>query len=61
MGRNFDYKKEQLLPHKDDALSQDDLFCTLLVSFELDTKMCAAKKDMLMQNQTFTSNASSAK
>jgi lipid A ethanolaminephosphotransferase len=61
MGKNFDYKKEQLLPHKDDALSQDDLFCTLLVSFELDTKMCAAKKDMLMQNQTFTSNASSAK
>jgi lipid A ethanolaminephosphotransferase len=61
MGKNFDYKKEQLLPHKDDALSQDDLFCTLLVSFELDTKMCAAKKGMLMQNQTFISNASAAK
>jgi lipid A ethanolaminephosphotransferase len=48
------------LPHKDDALSQDDLFCTLLISFELDTKMCAVKKDMLMQNQTIKSNASSA-
>ncbi len=57
MGKNFDYKKEQLLPHKDDALSQDDLFCTLLVSFELDTKMCEAKKAMLMQNPTLTNNA----
>ncbi len=61
MGKSFDYKKEQLLPHKDDALSQDDLFCTLLISFELDTKMCEAKKEMLMLNQTFTSNVNSTK
>ncbi|MGB4811372.1 MAG: phosphoethanolamine--lipid A transferase [Methylophilaceae bacterium] len=54
MGQNFDYKKAQLLPYKDAALSQDDLFCTLLVAFELETQMCAAKKEMLMQNQTFT-------
>jgi len=54
MGKNFHYKKEQLLPHKDDALSQDDLFCTLLVTFKLDTKMCEAKKGMLMQNPTLT-------
>ena len=57
MGKNFDYKKEQLLPHKDDALSQDDLFCALLVTFKLDTKMCEAKKGMLMQNPTLTNNA----
>ncbi|ADI31090.1 phosphoethanolamine transferase [Methylotenera versatilis] len=56
MGKNFDYKKEQLLPHKDDALSQDDLFCTLLVTFKLDTKMCEAKKGMLMKNPTLTNN-----
>ncbi len=55
-GKNFDYKKEQLLPHKDDALSQDDLFCTLLVTFKLDTKMCEAKKSMLMQNPTLTNS-----
>jgi lipid A ethanolaminephosphotransferase len=61
LGKNFDYKKEQLLPHKDDALSHDDLFCTLLVAFELDTKMCEAKKEMLMQNQTFTTNAQHSK
>jgi lipid A ethanolaminephosphotransferase len=54
IGKNFDYKKEQLLPHKDDALSQDDLFCTLLVTFKLDTKICEAKKGMLMQNPTLT-------
>lgn len=57
MGKNFDYKKEQLLPHKDDALSQDDLFCTLLVTFKLDTNMCEAKKGMLMQNPTLINNA----
>lgn len=56
VGKNFDYKKEQLLPHKDDALSQDDLFCTLLVTFKLDTKMCEAKKAMLMQNPTLTNS-----
>jgi len=54
MGKNFDYKKAQLLPYKDDALSQDDLFCTLLVTFKLDTKMCEVKKGMLMQNSTLT-------
>ena len=56
VGKNFDYKKEQLLPHKDDALSQDDLFCTLLVTFKLDTKMCEAKKAMLMHNPTLTNS-----
>jgi lipid A ethanolaminephosphotransferase len=56
MGKHFDYKKEQLLPYKDYALSQDDIFCSLLVAFEIDTTMCFAKKEMLMQNQTLTSN-----
>lgn len=57
LGKNFDYKKEQLMPYKDDALSQDDLFCTLLVTFKLDTKICEAKKAMLMQNPTLTNIA----
>ena len=50
MGKHFDYTKQQLLPYKDYPLSHDDLFCTLLVSFEMDAKMCEAKKDVLMQN-----------
>jgi lipid A ethanolaminephosphotransferase len=56
VGKNFNYKLSQLTPFKDYAFSHDDVFCSLLVAFELDTKMCAAKKDMLMQNQTVTSN-----
>lgn len=61
MGKHFDYKKEQLMPYKDYALSHDDVFCSLLVAFEIDTKMCVAKKEMLMQNQTLTSNANDKK
>lgn len=57
MGKHFDYKLDQLKPYKDYALSHDDVFCTLLVAFELDTKMCETKKDMLMQNQTLITNA----
>jgi lipid A ethanolaminephosphotransferase len=54
MGKNFDYKKDQLMPYKDDALSHDDLFCTLLVAFELNSKTCEAKKNVLLQNLTFS-------
>ena len=61
MGEHFDYKLDQLKPYKDEAFSHDDLFCTLLVAFRLDTKMCEAKKDMLMQNQTLISNVNSTK
>jgi lipid A ethanolaminephosphotransferase len=57
MGKHFDYKKEQLMPYKDYALSHDDVFCSLLVAFEIDAKMCEAKKDILMQNQTFAVSA----
>jgi lipid A ethanolaminephosphotransferase len=57
MGKHFDYKLSQLTPFKDVALSHDDVFCSLLVAFELNAKMCEAKKDILMQNQTFTANA----
>ena len=53
MGKHFDYKKEQLQPLKDAPLSHDDVFCSLLVAFELDTQMCAAKEAMLQKNLTF--------
>ena len=56
MGKHFDYKKEQLLPYKDYALSHDDIFCSLLVAFEIDTKMCAAKEEMLQKNLTFAAH-----
>ncbi len=43
MGEHFDYKKAQILSHQHDAFSHDDLFCTLLVAFHLDTAMCQTK------------------
>lgn len=52
MGKNFDYKLDQLMPYKDYPLSHDDLFCTLLMAFELDSKTCETKKEVLMQNLT---------
>lgn len=54
MGKHFDYKKTQLMPYQEMSLSHDDLFCSLLVTFELETGVCAAKKAMLMSNQTIT-------
>lgn len=50
IGQYFDYKKEQLIPYQDYALSHDDLFCSLLVAFEVETKVCEAKHKMLMEN-----------
>ena len=61
MGKHFDYKLDQLKPYKDYALSHDDVFCTLLLAFELNTKMCETKKDMLIQNQTLISNSNPSK
>lgn len=52
MGKNFDYKLDQLKRYKDFPMSHDDLFCTLLVAFELDSKTCDAKRNILMQNTT---------
>lgn len=53
MGKHFDYKKEQLMPYRDYPLSHDDVFCSLLVAFEIHTKMCAAKEEILKKNLTF--------
>jgi lipid A ethanolaminephosphotransferase len=50
LGQHFDYKLEQVKPYQDYSLSHDDLFCTLLVAFELGSETCAAKKEMLMDN-----------
>ncbi len=51
MGEHFDYQLDQLKPYQDTALSHDDVFCTLLIAYELDSKTCSAKRDMLMQNR----------
>jgi lipid A ethanolaminephosphotransferase len=50
LGQHFDYTTSQAAAFKDAPLSHDDLFCTLLIAYELDTKTCSAKKKMLMEN-----------
>ncbi len=55
MGEHFDYTIDQLKPFKDTAFSHDDVFCSLLIAFELESKTCASKQAMLMQNKDFKS------
>lgn len=50
MGKNFDYQLSQLKPYENYPLSHDDVFCSLLVAFELQSATCRAKDPMLMEN-----------
>jgi len=50
MGKNFDFTVDQAKPFKDYPLSHDDVFCTLLVAFEMQSKTCESKQQILMQN-----------
>lgn len=51
MGQHFDYQLAQLKPYENYPLSHDDVFCTLLVAFELQSKACQAKDPILMENE----------
>lgn len=51
MGKHFDYSLDQLRPFKEYPFSHDDVFCSLLVSYELDSETCAAKRQVLMANK----------
>jgi len=51
MGQRFDYKIDQLKPYRDYPLSHDDLFCMLLVGFEMDSKTCEARRNVLFENR----------
>lgn len=51
MGKRFDYSLDQLRPLQDYPFSHDDVFCSLLVSYELDSETCAAKRQVLMANK----------
>jgi lipid A ethanolaminephosphotransferase len=55
MGERFDYKLDQLKPYRDYPLSHDDLFCMLLVGFEMDSKTCEMRRNLLFQNRDFKS------
>jgi len=57
VGKNFDYKLADIKPYKNIDISQDDLFCTLLVSYEVASNMCEAKNGMLTKNINLKSYA----
>lgn len=50
MGSNFDFRPDQLRPYENRAFSHDDLFCTLLMVFEMDSGACAAWRPALEQH-----------
>jgi len=57
VGQNFDYKLGDIKPYKDFEISHDDLFCTLLVAYEVNSTMCKAKNSMLTKNINLKSYA----
>lgn len=54
-GDNFDYRLEDIKPYKDHALSHDDLFCTLLGAYEIDSHLCKNEHVLLNKNKYFKS------
>ena len=54
-GQNFDYQLKDIEFYKKYPLSHDDLFCTLLASYEVDTHMCKNEHEMLSHNKNYKS------
>ncbi len=50
-GKHFDYDLNDIKLFKDSPLSHDDLFCTLLVAYELESKVCEGKNTILAKNK----------
>lgn len=50
MGKHFDYTTDQLRPYQDYPLSHDELFCTLMVAFELKSQTCESSNQLLQHN-----------
>lgn len=53
MGKNFDYRIEQLKPYENAPLSHDYVFCALLTSFEIETTSCNTHAFLAMYNREF--------
>lgn len=56
-GKYFDYDLNDIKPYKDTAISHDDLFCSLLIAYELECKMCAGKNAIFAKNKMLKSIA----
>ena len=51
LGKNFGYSLDQVKPFADTPLSHDDVFCSLLIGFMLESKTCESKKQLLLLNK----------
>lgn len=51
VGENFDYQLKDIKFYKKYPLSHDDLFCTLLAAYEVDTHTCKYEHQMLSHNK----------
>lgn len=49
LGKSFDFKIDQVKQYANMPLSHDDLYCMLLVRFEIETKTCEAYKQVLQK------------
>jgi len=56
-GENFDYDLNDIKPYRHAALTHDDLFCTVMIAYELDSNMCSGKNVMLMKNKNLRNYA----
>jgi lipid A ethanolaminephosphotransferase len=50
LGEHFDYQLQQVIPYQDYPLSHDDLFCSIMIAYELGSTSCYEKQEMLMEN-----------
>jgi lipid A ethanolaminephosphotransferase len=50
-GKNFDYRLKDIKPYQDHPLSHDDLFCTLLATYEIDSHLCKNEHQLLAKNK----------
>jgi lipid A ethanolaminephosphotransferase len=55
-GQNFDYQLKDIAFYKEYPLSQDDLFCSLLTLYEVNTRMCKNEHEMLSHNKNLKSS-----
>lgn len=50
-GKNFDYQLTDIKPYAHAPLSHDDLFCTLLATYEIDSHLCKNEHQLLAKNK----------
>jgi lipid A ethanolaminephosphotransferase len=53
-GKHFDYQLSDLQPYRDTQISHDDLFCSLLITYELKSDTCKALNPGLLLNRELT-------